>query len=79
MEAVDLGTTKALLNIVGLVLDIIGVILIFKYGINISFKWCGIPAAKPYETPLKKPAIAGLVCVIIGFGLQVVANAIIFL
>jgi len=75
---VNLDTTRAILNILGLVLDIVGVVLIFRYGINISFKWGGVEAAKPYEIPHRKGAIIGLLCIVVGFAFQLAANALTF-
>ena len=62
------------LNVAGLLLDIVGVILLFVFGLSINFNWRGIPAAHPYKVPHHKAAIIGLSCVIFGFFIQVAGN-----
>lgn len=76
-------TYSNLLNIIGLVFDLIGVIMLFKYGLPENIDKSGavyfvtgskdkdeIQKAKKYE----RLSYIALTCIIIGFSLQLAAN-----
>ena len=62
----------ASLTSAGLLLDIIGVVLVFLYGLNIKTEWSGLQAAVPYKGPHDKKAILGMALLVLGFVLQLV-------
>lgn len=68
--------TPANISSLGLFLDIIGVLLIYKYGLpNVVPSGWKPGASKPNEEKLwKRRGTIGCVLLIIGFGLQILSN-----
>ena len=78
MQILAQPTTQAFLSSLGLFLDIVGVILVFKFGVPLGDYLRGVLTWRRHDTNREKRSqtisACGLACIIIGFMLQIVSN-----